>query len=47
MVACTVIVCKVRERGREGERKRDECMRVGMSNLTVCVCVGGSGEENE
>jgi len=46
MVACTVIVCKDRERGREGERRRDECMRVGMpplSPLTVCVCWGGVG----
>ena len=40
MAACTVIVCKDGERGREGERRRDKCMRVGMPPLTVCVlCV--------
>ena len=47
MAACTVIVCKNRERGREGERRSDKRMRVGMPPLTVCVCVGGSGEETE
>ena len=44
MAACTVIVCKNRERGREGERRRDKRMRVGMPPLTVCVHVlGGVG----
>ena len=43
MAACTVIVCKDMERGREGERRRDECMRVGMPPLILCVCVGGVG----
>ena len=37
MAACTVIVCKDWERGREGERRRDKCMRVGTPPLTVCV----------